>query len=58
MITTNDIKTKDMKPEKLTIVQTGKTKPKEFNPKGKGKPRNKIIITTSNVKELQKKRKK
>lgn len=55
MITSKDVKTKDTKPEKLTIIQTGKVKPKGFIVKGKSKPRDKRIITTSNVEEYQKK---
>lgn len=58
MLTTKDVKIKETKPEKLTIIQTGNVKPKQFNPKGKPKPRNKMIITTSNVEEYQKKKKK
>jgi len=58
MITTNDIKTKETKPEKLNIITTGKFRPKEFNPKGKGKPRDKTIITTGNIEKFQKKGKK
>ena len=55
MITTKDIKLKDTKPEKLTIIQTGKVKPKGFAVKGTPKARDKRIITTSNVEEFQKK---
>ena len=58
MITTNDIKTKEIKPEKLTIISTGKIKPKGFNIKGKGKPKDKTIITTGNIEKFQKKGKK
>lgn len=58
MITTKDVKTKEGKDEKLGILTSGKVKPKDFNPKGKPKLRNKTIITTSNVEEFQKKRKK
>jgi len=54
MITTKDVKTKDAKPEKLTILTTGKHKPEEFTTKGKPKPRDKRMITTSNVEEFQK----
>jgi len=49
MITTNDIKIKDQKPEKLTIISTGDVKPKEFVVKGKGKALSTQMITTSNV---------
>lgn len=55
MITTKDVKTKDAKPEKLTILTTGKHKPKEFAVTGNPKPRDKRMITTSNVEEFQKK---
>lgn len=55
MLTTNDIKLKDTKPEKLTIIQTGRVKPKGFIVKGKSKPRDKRIVTTSNVEEYQRK---
>lgn len=56
MITTRDVKTKEERTEKLTILTTGKHKPKEFVIKGKGKPRDKRMITTSNVEEFQKKK--
>ena len=49
MITTNDIKIKDQKPEKLTIISTGDVKPKEFVVKGKGKALSTQMITTGNV---------
>ena len=55
MITTSDIKTEKPGKEKLTIIQTGKVKPKGFNPKGKPKPRDKRIITTGNVEEFARK---
>jgi len=58
MITTNDIKIKETKPEKLTIISTDKINPKKFNIKGKPKLRDKTIITTGNVEEFQKKGKK
>lgn len=58
MITTKDVKLKDTKPERLTIIQTGKVKPKGFVVKGNPKPRDKRIITTGNVEEFQKKLKK
>ena len=58
MITTKDVKNKDTKPEKLTILTTGKHKPEEFITKGKPKPRDKRMITTSNVEEFQKELKK
>jgi len=63
MIITNDIKIKERKPapddlkekqEKLIILTTGKFKVKGFNPKNKGKPRDKRIITTSNIEDYQK----
>ena len=52
MLTTNTIKVKErsQENEKLTMVTTGKTKPKGFTAKGKGAPPSKDIITTSNVK--------
>jgi len=56
MITTKDIKTKDVKEEKLTILTTGKHKPQEFIPKGNPKPRDKRMITTSNVEQFQRER--
>jgi len=55
MLTTNDIKIKEAKPEKLTIISTDKISPKEFKLKGKPALRNKTIITTGNVEEFQKK---
>lgn len=58
MITTRDVKTKDAKDEKLTIITTGKVKPKEFALKGKGRDRDKTVITTSNIEQFQKKGKK
>jgi len=58
MLTTNDIKTKETKPEKLKIITVNKVKPKEFELKGKPKPRDKTIITTSNVEKFQKNKKK
>lgn len=58
MLTTKDIKTKEVKDERVKILTSGKVKSKEFNPKGKPKPRNKTMITTSNIEEFQKKRKK
>ena len=58
MITTKDIKTKETKPEKLTIISTNKVSPKEFEPKGKPSPPDKTIITTGNVEKFQKKKKK
>lgn len=57
MITTKDVKTKEAKPEKLTVVTTGKFKPKEFDPKGKPTVRDRRIITTSNVEEFKKRAK-
>ena len=54
MITTKDIKTKDEKEEKLTIMTTGQHKPKEFIVTGKEKPRDKRMITTGNVEQFQK----
>ena len=56
MITTRDIKIKDAKPEKLTILTTGKHRPKGFAITGKAKPRDKRMITTSNVEQFQKKK--
>ena len=53
MITTKDVKLKETKDEKLTMLTTGKVKPVEFVIKGKGKPREKQIITTSNVNQYQ-----
>jgi len=58
MITTKDVKTKDTKPEKLTILTTGKHKPRGFAATGKPRTRDKRIITTSNVEEFQQKLKK
>lgn len=57
MITTKDVKTKDTKPEKLTILTTGKHKPKEFVIAGGAKPRDKRMITTSNVEQFQREQK-
>jgi len=54
MITTKDVKLKETKDEKLTMLTTGKVKPVEFVIKGKAKPREKQIITTSNVDQYQK----
>lgn len=56
MLTTNDVKTKDTKPEKLTIIQTGKVKPKGFIVRGKSKPRDKRTITTGNVESFKRKK--
>jgi len=53
MITTKDIKLKETKDEKLTMLTTGKVKPVEFVIKGKGKPRERQMITTSNVDQYQ-----
>lgn len=53
MITTRDVKLKETKDEKLTMLTTGKVKPVEFVIEGKGKPREKQIITTSNVNQYQ-----
>ena len=52
MLTTNTIKVKErsQENEKLTMITTGKTKPKDFALKGKGAPPSDDIITTSNVK--------
>jgi len=58
MITTKDVKVKDAGPEKLTILTTGKHKPKEFATTGNPKPKDKRIITTGNVEEFQEKLKK
>jgi len=49
MITTKDVKIKDQELKKLTIISTGDVKPREFIIKGKGKPIEKQMITTSNV---------
>lgn len=58
MITSKDVKIKDYGPGKLKgMITTNKIQPKEFKPKGKGKPRPDITITTANMKEYQKKRK-
>lgn len=57
MITTNDIKTKETKPEKLKTITTDKVKPREFKLKGKQKPKDDTIITTTNVERFGKKRK-
>ena len=53
MITTKDVKLKETKNEKLTMLTTGKVKPVEFVIKGKGKPKSGQTITTSNVDQYQ-----
>ena len=49
MITTRNIKTKETMNEKVTIITTGGVKPQLFNPRGKSKPFDERMITTSNV---------
>jgi len=49
MITTADIRIKETKDKKLTIMTTDDNKPVEFNPKGKPTPMDTRMITTSNV---------
>ena len=49
MITTADVKIKETKDKKLTIMTTDDNKPVEFNPKGKPAPMDTRMITTSNV---------
>ena len=58
MITTKDVKTKETKPEKLKIITTDKAHPKEFEIKGDSKPKDKTLITTSNIEKFQKRKKK
>lgn len=53
MITTKDVKLKETKDTKLTKLTTGEIKPIEFVDKGKGKPFDKRMITTSNVDQFQ-----
>jgi len=60
MLTTNTVKVKErsQENEKLTMITTGKTKPKGFALKGKGAPPSDDVITTGNMKEYLAQRKK
>ena len=60
MLTTNTIKVKErsQENEKLTMITTGKTKPKDFALKGKGAPPSDDIITTGNMAQYLAQRKK
>ena len=60
MLTTNTIKVKErsQENEKLTMITTGKTKPKDFELKGKGAPPSDDIITTGNMAQYLAQRKK
>lgn len=53
MITTKDVKLKETKDKKLTMLTTGNVKPIEFVIKGKASPVDKRMITTSNVDQFQ-----
>lgn len=54
MITTADVKLKETKDKKLTILTTDDNKPAEFNIKGKPAPMDGRMITTSNVDQFKK----
>jgi len=58
MITTADVKLKESKGKKLTIMTTDDNKPVEFNIKGKPTPPDGQMITTSNVDQFQRRLKK
>ena len=58
MITTADVKLKESKGKKLTIMTTDDNKPVEFNVKGKPAPPDGRMITTSNVDQFQRRLKK
>ncbi len=58
MITTKDVRIKTSKREKVGILTSNVVKPKGFKMKGKPVRMSPIIITTSNIKEHKKNRKK
>lgn len=51
MITTADVKLKEEKDKKVTILTTDENKPAEFIVKGKPKKPNEQMVTTSNVEQ-------